>query len=108
MRETTAGESKTAVAWYHPEQWERLREVANDVGSLERTHDEWRKLADKTILDLVIDGIQPVKVYVDIRRAHSMVSSRRSPNRRSSPRCFRGDEASETDSGQLLDFGQTP
>jgi hypothetical protein len=56
MRETTARDSKTAVAWYHPEQWQRLREVANDVGSLERTHEEWRKLADKTILDLVIDG----------------------------------------------------
>jgi hypothetical protein len=66
MRETTAGESKTAVAWYHPEQLGTPERSRARCGSLERTHEEWRKLADKTILDLVIDAPKPVKVYVDI------------------------------------------
>src|SRR6267154_1168773 len=36
----------TGVAWYRPEQWERLREVSEDVENLDETYDAWLLTAE--------------------------------------------------------------
>ena len=48
-----SNESKiiTGVAWYRPEQWERLREVSEDVDNLEETYEAWLKTAEHLIRD---------------------------------------------------------
>jgi hypothetical protein len=56
----------TGVAWYRPEQWQRLREVSVDVEKLEATHAEWLAVATKAISDLERRGISVIKVDVDV------------------------------------------
>jgi hypothetical protein len=55
-----------ALAWYRPEQWARLLEVSVDRDSLEKTYDEWLRLAEKSMFDFKRIGITPKKVYIDI------------------------------------------
>jgi hypothetical protein len=54
------------VAWYRPEQWERLREISVDKDILEETHAEWVQNAEKAVQDLRQQGMKPVKVDVDV------------------------------------------
>ena len=57
---------KAGVAWYRPEQWKRLRQVADDVNELEETYEEWLSLATQKIAELQAQGIQIEKVEIDI------------------------------------------
>ena len=54
----TSNETKivSGVAWYHPEQWQRLREVSEDVDNLEETYDAWLKTAERLIRDFPLTG----------------------------------------------------
>ncbi len=54
------------IAWYRPEQWERLREVSADVDILEETHAEWVVFAAKQFDELNRRGISVIKVDVDV------------------------------------------
>jgi len=54
------------VAWYRSEQWSRLRDTAADPDALEDTHEEWRKLARKMVLDMAGRGIQAERVEIDV------------------------------------------
>ena len=56
----------TGVAWFRPDQWELLRALAADADTLEHTHAEWEKLAEKTIQDLAREGVAARKVDVDV------------------------------------------
>ena len=51
---------KLGLCWYQPEQWERLKEIANDRADLEPTYEEWRKNASRAISDFQASG-QPIK-----------------------------------------------
>jgi hypothetical protein len=56
----------TGVAWYRPEQWERLREVSEDVDNLEETYDAWRKTAEQLIRDGIPTDVRVEKIDVDV------------------------------------------
>jgi hypothetical protein len=56
----------TGIAWYRPEQWQRLREVSVDVETLERNHAEWLAIANKALNDLERGGVSVLKVDVDV------------------------------------------
>ena len=60
------GELVTGIAWYRPEQWQRLREVSADGQELEQTHAEWLAVATKTLTDLEREGFSVRKVDVDL------------------------------------------
>jgi hypothetical protein len=49
----TANESRivTGIAWYRAEQWERLREVSEEVDNLEDTYVAWLQTAERMIRD---------------------------------------------------------
>jgi len=68
MRKKTPGYQNTQVgiAWYEPEQWQRLREISEDREELEETHQEWVRDVMRAIKELERNGIQCVKVAVDI------------------------------------------
>src|SRR5260370_42507903 len=63
-----SNESKiiTGVAWYRPEQWERLREVAEDVDNLEETYEAWLKTAEQMIRDGIPSDVQVERVDIDV------------------------------------------
>jgi len=37
------------IAWFRANQWQLLRSLATDAEDLEETHEEWVKIAEKTL-----------------------------------------------------------
>jgi hypothetical protein len=54
------------VAWYRPEQWSKLLEVADDRADLEQTHEAWEATARRTLAVLAQSGVWARKVEVDV------------------------------------------
>lgn len=67
------------VAWYAPEQWPRLLELAVDREELEDTHDAWLRLAGKAMFDLRRVGYSPRKVNVDIEELAEWCAAQNRP-----------------------------
>jgi hypothetical protein len=58
--------SEVGIAWYRPEQWEKLRLISKDKNNLERTHSEWLKSAEDLLIKLDIEGFNVVRFEVDV------------------------------------------
>ena len=56
----------TGVAWYRREQWERLREVSEDVDNLDETYDAWLETAERMIRDGIPADVHVEKVDIDV------------------------------------------
>ncbi len=54
------------LAWWQPEQWDRLKEISADRDDLEDTYEQWRKYASKTLVNLQAQGQQIKKVSIDL------------------------------------------
>ncbi|UFS69497.1 hypothetical protein LPW11_16545 [Geomonas sp. RF6] len=54
------------VAWYSPDQWERLLEISDDRDVLEKTYAEWERFAMRAMKDLTRQGLSLKKVPVDL------------------------------------------
>ncbi|GAB4346346.1 MAG: hypothetical protein Kow0089_23700 [Desulfobulbaceae bacterium] len=54
-----------AVAWYKPEQWERLLEISEDRDKLEESYEEWLEHAEKMRKQIIDQGYLPKKFLVD-------------------------------------------
>lgn len=54
------------IAWFRPEQWQRLRDVSDDVDVLEATHAEWLLQAIRMLKKLRRKGLAVQKVDVDV------------------------------------------
>jgi hypothetical protein len=61
IQNTVAG-----LAWYRPEQWHRLLEVSEDSDNMESEFEEWRKSAEKAIVNFTAAGVQVRKVDIDV------------------------------------------
>ena len=68
MREKArkSDEAYFGVAWYHPEQWGRLREISADAAELEATFEEWRVIAEKAMDNFAELFVFPARVLVDV------------------------------------------
>jgi len=77
----TEGESGmvTGVAWYRPEQWQRLREVAEDVENLEESHEAWLQTAESLIREGIPSDLTVEKVDVDIEELLAWCNARGLP-----------------------------
>lgn len=53
-----------AVAWYSPEDWHRLREVAADPEALETTYEEWIATANSSLRKIREAGLLAEKVHL--------------------------------------------
>src|SRR5260370_34948649 len=64
----TANESRivTGVAWYRPEQWERLREGSEAVENLEETYQAWLQTAERILRDGIPANVHVEKVDIDV------------------------------------------
>jgi hypothetical protein len=60
-RETVIG-----IAWFRPEQWQRLLAAAADASELETTYEEWERHATKTLKRLRRGGVDVRKVDVNV------------------------------------------
>jgi hypothetical protein len=54
------------LAWYCREDWERLREIADDRDKLDDTYEDWERQALTTIRDLEAVGRRIRKVPINI------------------------------------------
>ena len=74
---TTSGGQITThlgVAWYRPEQWSRLRELASDSETIEERHDDWLRSAEETIATLEAEGVSVKRVVIDVNAAAEWAS----------------------------------
>jgi hypothetical protein len=53
------------VAWYRPEQWQRIREISSDSDDLEDTYEEWLSSAEQNLKEINGPGLRLQKVDVD-------------------------------------------
>ena len=67
------------IAWFRANQWQLLRSLATDAGDLEETHEEWMKIAEKTIEDLARQGVLAQKVDVDVNELQAWCSAQNRP-----------------------------
>jgi len=74
-----AEDTNFGIAWYKPEQWLRLREIAADVEILEATHEEWRVLAEKAMDDFASLLVFPEKVEVDVEELLAWCQKQKRP-----------------------------
>jgi len=58
--------TQLGLAWYSREDWERLREIADDRDKLDDTYEDWQRQALTMIHDLEAVGRQIRKVPIDI------------------------------------------
>jgi hypothetical protein len=54
------------IAWYTPEQWERLKLLADDSEALDDTYNAWLKNASGHVRGLKRQGFQVVKFPLDV------------------------------------------
>ena len=67
------------LAWYKPEQWGRLLEIAADAEELEKTYAEWLAIANKALRDLEAQFVFPEKVEVDVEELLAWCRERKRP-----------------------------
>lgn len=67
------------IAWFRANQWQLLRSLATDAEDLEETHEEWVKIAEKTIEDLARQGVLTPKVDVDVNELQAWCSAQNRP-----------------------------
>jgi catechol-2,3-dioxygenase len=65
-RTSNESEIVTGIAWYRPEQWERLREVSEDVENLEETYEEWLQKAERLLHEGIPADLTIEKVDLDV------------------------------------------
>lgn len=64
--EGTHSDTVFGMAWYRPDQWQRLREVSSDAEDLEDSYDEWFELAEERMRDLREAGARAERVQIDV------------------------------------------
>jgi hypothetical protein len=70
----------TVLAWYDRNQWERLKQVAADADQLDDTYEEWLANAKRFRGDLVLRGLQVVKIDIDVDELSTWCATHRMPN----------------------------
>lgn len=56
----------TGIAWYRPDQWDRLLSVSEDRDQLESTHAEWKATAEQMLKDIERRGAVVHRIAVDV------------------------------------------
>jgi hypothetical protein len=81
MKNENSGYRHTVVgvAWYRAEQWQRLREISADRKELEDSYQEWVRNVERAIKELNRNGIQSVKVAVEVEELLKWCQSRNKP-----------------------------
>ena len=54
------------MAWWQPEQWERLKEISEDRDDLDDSYKEWRKNATESIKEIESTGQVVKRVSINL------------------------------------------
>ena len=54
------------VAWYRPDQWDRLLQIVGDRENLEDTYDAWKSAAEESVRQFSRPGVFVHKVDIDV------------------------------------------
>ena len=65
MKEEQSG-SIVGVGWYSPQEWALLKACAVDGDKLDRTYEDWRANAERTLSHLRSQGFRAVRVHVRV------------------------------------------
>jgi hypothetical protein len=65
MKESSEDRIAIGFAWYRPEQWQRVRDISDDVEDLHDTYPEWLRLAEENFNRLENTGAHVEKVDID-------------------------------------------
>ena len=57
---------RTGIAWYRPEDWQRLREISSDRADLEDTYEEWLDQAEDKFRKIRNAGMDVTKIFVNL------------------------------------------
>ena len=69
-------EQTVGIAWYLPEQWDRLREISADKDSIEITHAEWLVTAENAQGQMAATGTNIERVIVDVNELEAWCRAR--------------------------------
>lgn len=83
------------VAWYTPEQYKRLLQVAEDRDNLEETYEEWKATAEETLPEFEKQGVLVRKVYIDVEELVAWCKSHSRPIDGASRTVFVADKVEE-------------
>ena len=67
------------VAWYQPDQWQKLLAISVDKEKLEETYEEWMQEAERVIKELRRQGLHIVKVEVNIEELVAWCQKKKIP-----------------------------
>ena len=76
MDEPDAASIGTGIAWYTPEQWERMRETADDPEDLDACYDDWLAGAMTTERGLLVNDIPVQRVMIDVDEMRAWLAER--------------------------------
>lgn len=64
---TSEDDLRLAFCWYEPEEWEKLKRIAKDSGSLDDSYEEWKSNANDAISEIRGQGniIQKISIKMD-------------------------------------------
>jgi D-sedoheptulose 7-phosphate isomerase len=77
--DTPRAEPAFGIAWFRPEQWDRLREISADRDGLEETYDEWLTGACRRFAEMTEGGLPLRKVDVDVEHLAEWCAQRNVP-----------------------------
>ena len=72
--------TKIGIAWYDPEQFKRLLELADDKDELESTWEEWVENAQYTVNLFEQQGIKIQKIHIDMDELQKYCMEKGYPN----------------------------
>ncbi len=67
------------IAWFLPDQWERLRTIAPDPDRLENTYEAWLSYAQQQFDLLKSQGLDVRKVIVDVDELVAWCNAKKLP-----------------------------
>jgi len=71
--------TRVGVAWYQPDQWQKLLAVSVDKDKLEETYEEWVQDAERVIKELRRQGLYIVKVNVNVEELVAWCQKKKIP-----------------------------
>jgi hypothetical protein len=68
-----------ALAWYRQDQWQLLLDHSTDSDKLEHTYQEWLEHAEEKVNDMDTDGINVIKVGINIEEMKQWCERHKKP-----------------------------
>ena len=54
-----------AAAWYRREDYQKIYDLGRKGGGMEKTFDDWKEVADETMVQMAMQGIQVTRIVID-------------------------------------------